>query len=189
MATTDQSDAFNQATLEAMINNLKGITDAWASDFQDQSKQRQGLQDQLNQQHLKWAEDAHVLALRTADAGAVLVNRTGNNAATWDNLVFAGEVDTTAQGAMGAKMAEELSNTAKQAVQAAIASVAQTSAAAQGTTGVAQGALQTQAPIELAQVLTNNITIQTALLATMADINAALKVILVKVTGDATKPA
>lgn len=61
-----------------------------------------------------------------------------------------------------------------------------TSAASQGTTGVAQGATQTQTPIELAQVLTNNISVQTALLATMADMNAALKIILEKVAGNAT---
>lgn len=175
MTTGEQ---FDQATVEAMVNNLKGLVDSWKSDEEQQARQRQSLQDQLNQQHLKWAEDAHILAMRTADAGAVLINRTGNNAATWDNLIYAGEIDTTAQGAMGNKLAEEFRSVAKQAVESVVAGKA-------GLTSVAQGALETQTPIELAQVLTNNISVQTALLATMADINAALKVILEKVAGDA----
>jgi hypothetical protein len=182
----EQVPSFDQATLEAMVNNLKGLLDSWKADEEQQAKQRQGLQDQLNQQHLKWAEDAHILAMRTADAGAVLINRTGNNAATWDNLIYAGEIQTTAQDTVGAKLAEEFRSAAKQAVEAAVAAVPGTSAASQGTTGVAQGSLQVQNPIELAQVLTNNISVQTALLATMADMNAALKVILEKVTGSAT---
>lgn len=184
--TMEQVQSFDQATTEAMVLNLKAIVEAWQSDSQQQARQRQSLQDQLNQQHLKWAEDAHVLALRSADAGAVLINRTGNNAATWDNLIYAGELQTTAQDTVGAKLAEEFRSAAKQAVEAAVAAVPGTSAASQGTTGVAQGATQTQTPIELAQVLTNNISVQTALLATMADMNAALKVILEKVTGNAT---
>lgn len=180
-------EQFDQATVEAWVANMKAMYDSWQADSQQQARQRQSLQDQLNQQHLKWAEDAHVLTMRTADAGAILVNRTGNNAATWDNLVFAGEVDTTAQGAMGAKMAEEFRSVAKQAVEAAVAAVPGTSAASQGTTGVAQGALQTATPIELAQVLTNNITVQTALLTQLAKISSALDVIVVKVTGEAVK--
>ena len=183
--TMTSGEQFDQATVEAMTNNLKGLLDSWKSDEEQQARQRQTFQDALNQQHLKWAEDAHILAMRTADAGAVLINRTGNNAATWDNLIYAGELQTTAQDTVGAKLAEEFRSAAKQAVEAAVAAVPGTSAASQGTTGVAQGSLQVQNPIELAQVLTNNISVQTALLATMADINTALKVLLEKVSGDA----
>jgi predicted amidohydrolase YtcJ len=194
----EQVPSFDQATLEAMVNNLKGLTDAWQTNFLSAAKQQQGLQDKLNEQHLRFVEDQHTLVMRTADQGALVANRAANNAATLDyktandhgtlgNLIFGGEIDTTAQGAIGAKTAEEFRSVAKQAVEAAMAAVPGTSAASQGTTGVAQGALQTQTPVELAQVLTNNITVQTAILKALADINNSLGVILVKVTGEAVE--
>lgn len=170
---------------KAWIVNLKAMYDAWQSDSQQLARQRQSLQDKLNDQHLRFVEDQHTLVMRTADSNAVLQNRMAQNAATLDHLVSAGEIDTTAQGAIGAKQAEEFRSVAKQAVEAAVAAVPGTSAAAQGTTGVAQGAIQTQTPIELAQVLTNNITVQTALLTTLAEVTKALAAITVKVTGEA----
>ena len=176
---------FDQATLESMVNNLKRITDEWAAMSQNKASQQAGLQDKLNDQYLRFVEDQHTLVMRTADNGAQLANRTANNHATFDSLIFSGEIDTTAQGAMANNLANQMRSVAFEAVQSAMAQAAVTSPAAQGTTGVAQGSLQTQAPIELAQVLTNNNTIQTALLAQLAEIKNALAVILVKVTGDA----
>ena len=172
---------------EAWAANIKAMYDSWQSDSQQQARQRQSLQDKLNEQHLRFVEDQHTLLMRTADANALIQHRAANNAATLDMLIASGEVDTTAQGVAGLKLSEEFRSVAKQAVEAAVAAVPGTSAASQGTTGVAQGSLQVQNPIELAQVLTNNISVQTALLATMADLNAAVKVLLATRTGEVTK--
>lgn len=170
----------------AWIANIKAMYDSWQSDSQQQARQRQSFQDQANSQYLRWVDDAHTLVMRTADSNAVLQHRAANNAATIDHLINAGEVDTTAQGVAGLKLSEEFRSVAKQAVEAAVAAVPGTSSAAQGTTGVAQGSLQVQNPIELAQVLTNNISVQTALLTTLAEMTKAMAAITVKVTGEAT---
>lgn len=172
---------------EAWWANIKAMYDSWQSDSQQQARQRQTLQDKLNEQHLRFVEDQHTLLMRTADSNALVQNRVANNAATLDHLVSAGEIDTTAQGVAGLKLSEEFRSAAKQAIEAAVAAVPGTSAASQGTTGVAQGSLQVQNPIELAQVLTNNISVQTSMLATMAEMTKALAAITVKVTGETTK--
>jgi len=187
----EQVPSFDQATLEAMVNNLKGLTDAWQSNFLNSAKQQQGLQDKLNEQHIRFVEDQHTLLMRTADSNAVLLSRMAGNTATVDHL---GDLDAltppseTAQAAIGAKVAEEVSSTAKEAIRTAIATTTATSAAAQGSTGVAQAALQTQVAPELAQIILNANTVQTALLAELAKIEQALSVILVKVTAETTKP-
>lgn len=172
---------------EAWWANIKAMYDSWQSDSQQQARQRQNLQDKLNEQHLRFVEDQHTLIMRTADSNAVVQNRAANNAATLDFLIASGEVDTTAQGVAGLKLSESFQDVAQKAVEGAVAAVSQTSAAAQGTTGVAQGSLQVQNPIELAQVLTNNISVQTSMLATMAEMTKALAAITVKVTGETTK--
>ena len=174
MTTGEQ---FDQATLEAMVLNLKGVVEAWQADSQQQAKQRQSLQDQLNAQHLRFVDDQHTLLMRTADFNAASLHRNADALAVLQNIALAGEVDTTAQGAMGAKLAEEFRSVAKQAVEATVA-------AAQGTNAVAQGALQTQTPIELAQVILNNNTVQTALLTQIAKLSAVVDVLVVKVLGE-----
>lgn len=183
----EQVPSFDQSTLEAWTANMKAMYDAWQSDSQQQAKQRQALQDKLNDQYLRFVEDQHTLTMRTADFGASSLQKHSDVIGTLQALIISGEIDTTAQGAMGNKLAEEFRSVAKQAVEAAVAAVPGTSAASQGTTGVAQGALQTQTPIELAQVLVNNNTIQTAILKALADVNTALGVILVKITATETK--
>lgn len=186
----EQVVSFDQAVLEAMVNNLKGLTDAWQANFLDQDRQRHTLQDKLNEQHLRFVEDQHTLVMRTADSNAVLLARMQGNASTVDHL---GALDAltppaeTAQAAIGAKVAEEVSSTAKEAIRTALATSVTTSAPAQGSTGVAQAGLQTQLAPELAQIILNANTVQTALLAELAKIEQALSVILVKVTGDATE--
>lgn len=188
----DQVQSFDQATLEAMINNLKGITDAWNSSWQNADKQRQGLQDKLNDQYLRFVEDQHTLVMRTADSNARLMARQAENAATSDHLADLDALTPpaeTAQAAIGAKVAEEVSSTAKDAIKTALGQTALTSAPSQGVTGVAQGAVQAQIPAELAQIILNANTVQTALLAELAKIEQALSTILTKVTGEAVKTA
>jgi hypothetical protein len=165
---------------EGWETNFKGLTDAWNADWLNNSKQRAGLQDQVNNLFLQNVQQAQALMNQVAQWGAQEQARGARNAGTWDNLVFAGEIDTTAQGAMGAKIAADVGDAAKKAIDEAIASAVVTSPPAQGTTGVAQGAVQA----DIAQVVANSNTIQTALLAELAQINKALAVILVKVTGE-----
>jgi len=162
---------------DAWETNIKRFVDEWGEVSHNKAVQNGTFQDSVNQQYLRFVEDQHTLVMRTADSGALVANRAANNAATLDILIAAGEVDTTAQGAIGAKIAEEVKNATKAAMDAALAGLATTGA-------VSQGALETQVPVELAQVLTNNNTIQTALLAELSQINKALSVILVKVTAD-----
>jgi hypothetical protein len=168
---------------EGWETNFKGLTDAWNADWLNNSKQRAGLQDQVNNLFLQNVQQAQALMNQVAQWGAQEQARGARNAGTWDNLVFAGEIDTTAQGAMGAKIAADVGDAAKKAIDEAIASAVVTSPPAQGTTGVAQGAVQA----DIAQVVANSNTIQTALLAELAQINKALAVILVKVTGEAVE--
>lgn len=183
----DTSQTWDQATVQAMTTNLKRIVDEWAAISQNKASQQAGLQDQVNGLFLKWAMDAQGVTNRVANDAATVSARIASNAASVDNMVLAAAITNPAElseAAIGAKVAEEVSSTAKDAIKAAVAAVPGTSAASQGTAGVAQGALQTQAPIELAGILNNNITIQTAILKALADINTSLGVILVKVTGE-----
>jgi hypothetical protein len=108
-----------------------------------------------------------------ANNSAVLANRANNLATTWDNLVVGGEIDTTAQGAMANNLADRMRSVAFEAVQAAMAQTAQTSAAAQGTTGVAHGAMQTGTGIA-----------DVALMAQIAKLAEAVNVIYLKVLGE-----
>jgi hypothetical protein len=179
-----ENEKFESKYDEGWETNFKGLTDAWNADWLNGAKQRAGLQDQVNNLFLQNVQNAQALMNQVAQWGAAEQAREARNAGTWDNLVFAGEVDTTAQGAMGAKIAADVGDAAKKAIDEAIASAVVTSPPAQGTTGVAQGALQTQTPIELATVLNNQITTQTAILARLAQITDALAVILVKVTAE-----
>jgi len=82
-------------------------------------------------------DGANLSQLQSTNA-ATASQRSVSNAQSWDNLVFAGEVDTTAQGAMANTLAEKQRSVIFEAVQAAVAATTQTSAPAQGTTGVAQ---------------------------------------------------
>lgn len=185
------NDTWDAAQLMANATNLKRVVDEWAAVSQNKAVQGAGLQDQLNSLFLRWADDAHVVTQRLATDGASLSQlqstnaalasqRATNSAQTWDNFNFAGETDTTAQGAMANNLANQMRSVVFEALQAAVTSIAQTSAPAQGTTGVAQGALQMQVPVEMAQILVNNNTIQTAILAELAKIETALGVLLTR---------
>jgi hypothetical protein len=73
-----------------------------------------------------------------------------------------------------------------EAVQSALAQAAVTSPAAQGTTGVAQGSLQTGAAGVNVALLTSMTEVMGALGVQLAKIQDALAVILVKVVGEET---
>lgn len=158
---------------EAWETNVKRIVDEWAAVSHNKATQVANLQDLVNSQFLRFVEDQHTLLMRTADANALVQNRAANNAATLDLLIASGEVDTTAQGIAGLKLSDAFQDVAQQAVKAAVAAVPGTSAPSQGTTGVAQGAMQTGAGVSVADLVT-----QVSKLAGMVDL------IAVKVLGE-----
>jgi len=188
--------AFDTEYEKVLLTNIKSFLETRESDKQMQDKQRQGLQDSLNAFTLQVMGDQHTLIQRTADFNAALLgrvadqsnqvaNRVAQNAAGLDHmlatLVAAGEIDNTALGSLGANIAKEVASTAKEAINSSIAGMATTG-------GVAQGALAAQQPIELAQILEANNTLQTAILKALVDVNNALGIILVRVTGEEVKP-
>ena len=171
----------------ANATNLKRIVDEWAALSANKAAQQAALQDQLNQQHLRWSEDAHVIAQRLASDGVNLSQLQATNAAThsqraaasaqsFDNLVLAGEIDTTAQGSMANTLANQMRSVTFEAVQAAMAQTALTSAPAQGTTGVAEGAMQMGGSVATA-----------AILAQIAKLAEVVNVLAVKVLGEEVK--
>jgi hypothetical protein len=169
----DQSGSWDQATVQAFTTNIKRIVDEWAAMSQNKASQQAGLQDQVNSLFLKWAMDAQGVTHRVANDAATVSARIAANGVSFDNLVLAGEMDTTAQGAIGAKVASEVRSAAKEAMEAAVAAVPGTSAAAQGTTGVAQGAIQSGAAVA-----------DVAILAQIAKLAEAVNVLYVKVLGE-----
>lgn len=181
----DTSQTFDQAAVDLIVTNFKQAVDNYLAGAQQQNGQQAAFQQLVNQQFLRFVEDQHTLVMRSADSNAQVMNRQAHNAVGVDHMVNIGALNQQASAnAMSAKVAADLRDVATQTVEAAMAAVPGTSAASQGTTGVAQGGLQMQVPTELAQILTNNVTIQTALLKALADINTALGVIVVKVTGE-----
>jgi len=178
MADEHMNDTWDASVVQANGINLKRIVDEWAAISQNKAVANSNLQDQINSQFLRWADDAHSVSNLVANNNAAIANRAANNALTWDNLVLAGEVDTTAQG----KMAHDLARSvAAEAVQSALAQTAMTSPPSQGTTGVAQGAMQMGGGVATA-----------AILAQIAKLAEAVNVLYVKVLGEeatAEKPA
>lgn len=171
MAIDEQTNnSWDMATEQASTINLKRVVDEWAAVSQNKAVANSNLQDQVNSQFLRWADDAHNVANLVANNAAVLANRANNNALTFDGLMFAGEVDTTAQGKMASDLARSV---ASEAVNQALAMTAQTSPPAQGTTGVAQGAMQMGGGIATA-----------AILAQIAKLAEAVNVLYIKVLGE-----
>ena len=166
MTTGEQYD---QWMAEAWGTNVKAMFD---QHLRDAERERE----QVNDWHAFGLEQARTNAQivnRLAQENATLGTRIANNHATFDSLIFAGEIDTTAQGVAAAKLTEEFRSVAKQAVEAAVAAVPGTSAASQGTTGVAQGAMQ--GGIGVADA---------AILAQIAKLAEAVNVLYVKVLGE-----
>jgi hypothetical protein len=171
MAIDEQrNDSWDQTVNEHNTMNEKDIVDRWAAVSHNKAVANANLQDQINSQFLRWADDAHGVANLVANNSAVLANRANNLATTWDNLVIGGEVDTTAQGKMAADLARSVAN---EAVQQALAMTAQTAPPAQGTTGVAQGAMQMGGGVATA-----------AILAQIAKLAEAVNVLYIKVLGE-----
>ncbi len=139
---------------QANSMNLKRFVDEWAAISHNKASQNAGLQDQVNSLFLKWAMDAQGITNRAAQDGASVssaVNsalalasaRGTDQAAALQGLILAAALG---QQISANKMSAEVASAdviAKKAIDAAIAAVPGTSAPSQGTTGVAQGGIQT----------------------------------------------
>lgn len=192
------NDTWDATQLMGNATNFKRIVDEWAAIAQSKAVQAASLQDMINAKVLAWADDAHAVSMRLANDGASLSQLQANNAAlasqratssaqTWDNFNFAGETDTTAQGAMANNLANQMRSVIFEAMQAAVAQTQQTSAPAQGTTGVAQGSLQTGAASVNTALISSLAEVMGSLGVQLAKIQDALAVILVKVVGEAVE--
>jgi translation initiation factor 2 alpha subunit (eIF-2alpha) len=164
----EQTASWDQITLEAWAAKVNA---GFEKMLRDVDRERE----QANDWHafaLEHARNDALIVNRMAGDNATLSTRIANNAATFDNLIFAGEVDVTAQGATGANVAKEAASAAKQAVDSSIAGMATTG-------GVAQGAMQTGASVATVDLVT-----QVSKLAGVVD------VLLAKVTAlETAKPA
>ena len=188
---------WNEAALEGFVTNLKRIVDDYADLANEKARRSGSLQDKINDQYLRYVE-----------ANGTLVHRMAGNNATVDHLVNSATASSLAAQntefrGIGAQVAQEAAEATTGAVNAALAQTAsgqgyglaqaaQTSAPAQGTTGVAQGALQAGEPVWMAESLGALLQVNKALAAKMAAIESALGVLVIKVTGEETtaeKPA
>lgn len=133
------------------------------------------------------ANDWHTYNLEVARHNETILNRIANDAATLSSLILAGEVDTTAQGSMANTLADKMRSVAFEAVQSAMAQSAVTSAPAQGTTGLAQGSIQTGAASANVALVASLAEVMGSIGVQLANIQEALKVILVHTTGEAVE--
>jgi len=184
MATEHENDTWDASVVQGNAVNLKRIVDDYANLAAQQAQAAQKHTDALWAQQLRFTEQWQQIAQQAAINLTQHSQRQASLATSWDNLVLAGEIDTTAQGAMANNLADRMRSVAFEAVQAAMAQTAQTSAAAQGTTGVAQGAMQTGAAGVNVALLANMTEVMAAIGASLVNVESALKVILVKVAGE-----
>lgn len=181
MADEHMNDTWDASVVQASGTNLKRIVDDYADLANTQARSAQKQTDALWTQFLDQNRQWQAIAQQAAANLTAHSQRTSANAGVWDNLVFASEIQDTAQTSMATTLAEKMRSAAFEAVQAALGQTAQTSAAAQGTTGVAQGAIQ--GGISVADA---------AILAQVAKLAEAVNVLYIKVLGEevtAEKPA
>lgn len=137
----DQSQTWDQVYTQANSQNMKRFVEEWAELSHNKASQQAGLQDQVNSLFLKWSMDAQGLSNALAQNNAVVQSRIVNNGVALDTLTLAGKV--SAGDVTSAKLADSFQGAVKSAIEAAVAAVPGTGAPAQGTTGVAQGGIQT----------------------------------------------
>lgn len=161
---------------QAWETNIKRIVDEWAALSQSKASAQASLQDQINGLFLKWAMDAQGVTNMVANNAAVLSARINSNAATVDNLVNVAAITNPAELAetsIGAKVAADVRDAVTQGIGAAVEQGVVSSPVAQGTTGVAQGAMQTATGIADA-----------AILAQIAKLAEVVSVLAIKVLGE-----
>lgn len=147
--------------------------------------------------------NAAAIAQAAATNAQVQSNRMTGNQGTIDNIALVDGITNLkaaqiARDSMMSDVAMDLKNVAGQAVETAQA--AQTAATAaqaaasgfgvvsapvpQGTTGTAQGGMQLGQSVAIESLMASNATATNAILASIAELNKAISLLIVKVSGD-----
>ena len=188
------NDSFDQAYYQNVAANLKILMDNYMSHLDSRERENdrligvrgtrsEDLQAKINDQFLGVAAANASLANTMAQNNTVVANRIASNAVGMDAMVLGGLMtrpDELAETVIGKAQADTASDVAQSVIRAAGANAAITTPVAQGTTGVAQGSLQTQTPILQAAELANMVQVNHALSVELAEIVKALAVIVVK---------
>jgi hypothetical protein len=172
---TDATGRSNRQASDLDANNALIGTNATAFS-NDRNRQSLDVQSTLNAQYFRMVEDLASESSRRRQNATTADHQVDVAAGTIQHLINAQAL--TAQGVTSGQLADNFESIAEEAIDAAMGQTYATGAPAEGTTGTAAGA--TQAGIA-AQA-----TVNTALLTTLADMNRALGVILMKVTGEET---
>jgi hypothetical protein len=193
---SQRNDSWDQTVLEAFAVNLKslvdshlGHTDVRESDgdvlLGNRGHATAQLQDKVNQLFLEGHQQHNSIVNRLAQDSATVSGRVASNAVTLDGMIYGGLMtrpDEIAEAAIGKNVSDSTADVARDAIRAAVAQTQQTSAPAQGTTGVAQGALQTQEPILLASELAGMVEVNKALGVQLAKLAEAINVLIIRET-------
>ena len=134
----------------------------------------------------RFGHQAHTgIVNRLAQDSATVSTRIASNAVAMDQMIMGGLMtrpDELAEAVIGKSQADTSADVANQALRGATAAIGQTSAAAQGTTGVAQGALQTQEPILLAESMSALLQVNKSLAVQLAKLTGAIDVLIIRET-------
>jgi hypothetical protein len=163
---------------EAWETNIKAGTDNYLTQWQSAAQAAQGLQAELNEQHLRFVDDEHTLVMLMLKDAAGASGRLNANGVLHDHLASLAALtppEEVAQAAIASKIAEEVSPAVSNALKTSMAQAALTSAPAEGSTGVAHAGLQTPVPVELAEIMVNMIESNKALSVKIAELVAKMK--------------
>lgn len=193
---SQRNDSFDQSYLENILANLKILMDNHVSHIDTRERENdrligvrgtrsEDLQSQINSLFLDRHERYGTMFDTLVSQQQKVADRVGNNSVSLDQMVLGGLMtrpDEVAESVIGKAQADTASDVASQALRDAVANVAQTSAATQGTTGVAHGAMQAGEPIWLAESLGALLETNKALGAQIAKLGESINVLLVRET-------
>ena len=172
----DQSETWDQVYTQANTQNLKRFVEEWAELSHNKASQQANLQNQINSLFLKWTMDAQGITNALAQNNAVIQSRINSNGVALDTLTLAGKV--SAGDVTSAKLADSFQGAVKSAIKAAVAAVPGTGAPSQGTSGVAQGGIQTVGAVA-----------SEAIMAQMTKLAEAVSMLTLKVAALEVQPA
>lgn len=157
---------------EAWEINIKALLERALRDVDREREQK----NDLIAFGLEQARNHALIVNRLAQDAATVSARISSNAAIVDNLVNVAAITNPAElaeTAVGAKVAADVRSAVAQGIEAAVEQGVVSSPVAQGTTGVAQGAMQTATGIADA-----------AILAQIAKLAEVVSVLAIKVLGE-----
>jgi hypothetical protein len=182
----DQSQTWDQVYTQANSQNMKRFVEEWGELSHNKASQQAGLQDQINQLFLKQVLDAQSLTNALAQNNAVTTARINSNGVALDTLTLAGKV--SAGDVTSAKLADSFQGAVKSAIEAAVAAVPGTNAPASGTSGVAQGGLQTAGAAAESAMVTQLAVANNAIMAQITKLAEAVSVLTLKVAALEVNP-